>query len=223
MNNFEKNKLNIFHFTYPLVITVFIFCFVIPIITNKFSSQKHESEIIECKPNEISISLRTNYYSWIHVVPKQELNQDVLIPYISTEGMMQLVNESPYHNARSFTDISKHANPGNSFGLVPYYYIEGSDEPIFKGVWFVINTSKLPETSGIINVCGKEVTTELQGKPFVRTFIDSNLDSLCSKCGTKRYNPMISNVSSIFFLLIIISIVTDSITQIIKRITTNRK
>jgi len=223
MNNFDKNKLDIFHLVYPLIIMVFIFCCVIPFITSRFSTHKQEAEENDCKQNEILISLRTNYNSWIHVVPEQDINQDILIPYISKEALIYLVNDSPYHNSRSFTDISKHANPGNSFSFIPYYYIEDSDEPLFKGVWFVINTSELPENTGVINVCGKEVTTELQGKPYVRTFIDTNLNSLCSTCGTRRYNPKISNMSSILFLTIMISIITDSSAQIIKKLISSRK
>ena len=201
---------SIFLLTYPLLSVVFILALIVPIFVYKFKPLLQSPLRQTCAANEISVSFFTNRDAWIHVVPQENLPMGISIPYGTIDTLTKIVTKAPYHRARGFTDSVQHANPGNSIGYVPYYYMGTSTDPLFRQVLLVINTSDLPQKTGLIQICGKDVTTKIIGNQ-ISTFIATNLHPDNTTVHTTFYKPWIEKISPNLLITMVAIILIDSI------------
>ncbi|MHB8856323.1 MAG: hypothetical protein ACYC6K_06865 [Bellilinea sp.] len=207
----EQSEINLIApIGYPLIAVIISLSFVVPMITYRMKPITPISALQKCAKNETAFSFLTNKNSWIHVTRQEDLQGDLLIPYAKLDALTKIVSASPYHNDRSYSDAVMNTEPGDSIGYAPYYFPYQATGPTYNAPLLVVNTSDLPQKTGVINICATEVTTKLEGKPYVRTFIATNLKT--EMCPYQTIVPGFSyiNMSGLSIIVLIVILTYDS-------------
>ena len=206
INEFENESEYLYDLTYPLIILVIGLSLVLPAITFRLKPLLQPSPQLNCQPDEISFSFMTNRNAWIHVVPQEYLAQGISIPYATPDALEKIVVRSPYHSERSFTGIISYAYPGSSIGYAPYYFPSSTSTPRFTQVLLIVNTSNLPDKTGLIQACGEDVTTIVAGKVYINKYIAADLNFADKSIGSKISQPGVQRMSLFSIIFVIITI-----------------